>query len=157
VLESGLYFSQSMRGEIVTGVTVPGEEPPAPPAARANDGGPISDEAGVRMGSRLRFLGRVARELVRVMPRLASVRVLRQWAGPYDMSPDGIPIAGEHPDCPGFHLLCGFTGHGFMMAPVVGRYYGAWLAGGEKPPFLDAWRLGRFAEGSTAREEMIIG
>jgi sarcosine oxidase subunit beta len=83
--------------------------------------------------------------------------VLRQWAGPYDISPDGNPIVGEHPEAPGFHLCCGFMGHGFMMAPVVGRYYGEWLAGGAEPPFLSAWRLARFKDGPLEREEMIIG
>ena len=156
VLESGLYFSQSMRGEIVTGVTVP-DAPGAEATGRADPHKSFSDDGGVKMGSRLRFLNVLAREILAVMPRLARVRVLRQWAGPYDISPDGNPIVGEHPDVPGFFLVCGFMGHGFMMAPVVGRYYGEWLAGGPKPEFMDRWRLARFREGPLEREEMIIG
>jgi sarcosine oxidase subunit beta len=140
VLRSGLYFSQSMRGEIVTGVTVPDPE-----------------QKQVRMGSRLLFLTTLAREIVRVMPRLAQVKVLRQWAGPYDVSPDGNPIVGEAPGVPGFYLCCGFVGHGFMMAPVVSRYYGELLAGGPRHSFFDRWRLARFAEGKLESEEMIIG
>ncbi len=140
VLRSGLYFSQSMRGEIVTGITVEDV-----------------DDGTVKMGSRLTFLTTLAREITRVMPRLASVRVLRQWAGPYDVSPDGNPIVGEVASVPGFHLACGFVGHGFMMAPVVGRYYGEWLAGGARHEFFDRWRLSRFAEGKIEKEEMIIG
>lgn len=141
VLKSGLYFSQSMRGEIVTGITVPKD----------------IDDGEVHMGSRLVFLTTIARELVRVMPRLAAVKILRQWAGPYDVSPDGNPIVGEPPTVPGFYLACGFVGHGFMMAPVVGKYYGQWLAGGERHSFFDRWRLARFAEGKLESEEMIIG
>jgi sarcosine oxidase subunit beta len=140
VLRSGLYFSQSMRGEIVTGVTVPDTETHA-----------------VKMGSRLLFLTTLAREIVRVMPRLATVKVLRQWAGPYDVSPDGVPIVGEAPSVPGFYLCCGFVGHGFMMAPVVSRYYAELLAGGRRHPLFDRWRLARFAEGKLEQEEMIIG
>jgi heterotetrameric sarcosine oxidase beta subunit len=140
VLSSGLYFSQSMRGEIVTGITVEDEE-----------------DGTVKMGSRLKFLTTLARELVRVMPRLAAVKILRQWAGPYDVSPDGNPIVGEPEAVPRFYLACGFVGHGFMMAPVVGKYYAEWLSGGPRHPFFDRWRLARFAEGKLEREEMIIG
>ena len=156
VLESGLYFSQSMRGEIVTGVTVP-ERPGERIAGRADPDKHFTRDEGVKLGSRLLFLTTLAREITSVMPRLAPVRVLRQWAGPYDISPDGHPIVGEHPDVPGFHLCCGFMGHGFMMAPVVGRHYGDWLAKGVEPPFAHKWRLARFAEGDIDREEMIIG
>jgi len=156
VLESGLYFSQSMRGEIVTGVTVP-DSPDESPGGRADPGRTFSLDETVNMGSRLRFLNVLSSEILRVMPRLAPIRVLRQWAGPYDISPDGNPIVGEHPELPGFYLCCGFMGHGFMMAPVVGKYYGEWLAGGDEPPFLHKWRLARFKEDPLEREEMIIG
>ena len=156
VLESGLYFSQSMRGEIVTGVTVP-DHPHERIAGRADPDKTFSRDDGVKMGSRLLFLTTLAREITHVMPRLAHIRVLRQWAGPYDISPDGHPLVGEVPEVPGFHLCCGFMGHGFMMAPVVGRMMGEWLAKGVTPPFARKWRLSRFAEGDIDREEMIIG
>lgn len=140
VLQSGLYFSQSMRGEIVTGITVP-------------DG----DDGTVKLGSRLRFLETLARELVGIMPRLRDVKVLRQWAGPYDVSPDGRPILGEPPGVPGFYLACGFVGHGFMMAPVMGKLYAEWLTGGARHEVFDVCRLERFAEGRAEKEDMIIG
>ncbi len=117
VLDSGLYFSQSMRGEIVTGITVPD----------APDIDPHSEV--VRMGSRLQFLRAVATGLTEVMPRLCNVKVLRQWAGPYDVSPDGRPILGEPPG--GARLLLGVrlrgprlhdgAGHGRAVRRVVGR------------------------------------
>src|SRR5262249_56743901 len=71
VLESGLYFSQALRGEIVGGISMP--EAPGPHA--------------IRMGSSLGFLQTMARAITEVMPLLAAVKVVRQWAGPYDMSP----------------------------------------------------------------------
>jgi sarcosine oxidase subunit beta len=67
----------------------------------------------------------MARALVELMPLLGHIKVVRQWAGPYDLSPDGDPIVGELPDVPGFHVVCGFRGHGFMMAPVVARHFAA--------------------------------
>jgi sarcosine oxidase subunit beta len=54
--------------------------------------------------------------------------------------------------------VCGFTGHGFMMAPVVGRIVAEHLASGAPHPMLERWRPSRFAEGaSQRREDMIIG
>lgn len=146
VIESGLYLSQSLRGELVGGVSMP-EEP--------------NPDGEVRLGSRLDFLTTMARGLVALMPRLGHVKVVRQWAGPYDVSPDGNPIVGELPGVPGFYVVCGFGGHGFMMAPVVARHYAAYLDGEPPHPFFTAWRADRFGPGgappSADREEMIIG
>ena len=140
VLSSGLYFSQSMRGEIVGGITVPDV-----------------DDGQVHMGSRLRFLEDMSAELLQVMPVLSQVRVLRQWAGPYDVSPDGLPILGEPDGLPGFFLVCGFVGHGFMMAPVIARCYAELLCGGKRHPVFDRCKLSRFRDGTSEREVMIIG
>ncbi len=146
VIESGLYVSQSLRGELVGGVSMP-EEP--------------NPDGEVRLGSRLDFLTTMAHGLVALMPRLGHVKVVRQWAGPYDVSPDGNPIVGELPGVPGFYVVCGFGGHGFMMAPVVARHYAAYLDGEPPHPFFTAWRADRFGPGgappSADREEMIIG
>jgi sarcosine oxidase subunit beta len=91
------------------------------------------------------------------MPVLSQIRVLRQWAGPYDVSPDGLPILGEPDGLPGFYLVCGFVGHGFMMAPVIARYYAELLCGGRRHPVFDRCKLSRFRDGTTEREVMIIG
>jgi len=142
VLESGLYFSQSLRGEIVGGITLPGPR-----------------DREVRLGSRLRFVQSMATAMVEIMPRLGDVKVVRQWAGPYDMSPDGDPIVGEAPELPGFYVCCGFVGHGFMMAPVVSRYYARHLLGKETHELFSAWSPKRFTGGGAAgaREQMHIG
>jgi sarcosine oxidase subunit beta len=139
-LASGLYFSQSMRGEIVGGVSLP---PNRTYSTR----------------STLQFLTTYARRLVGLMPVLAGVKVLRQWAGAYDMSPDGNPILGCPPDAPELYLACGFVGHGFMMAPVIGQLYADWLTGGERHEIFDRCRLDRFAAGGAAhdREDFNIG
>lgn len=134
-LTSGLYFSQSMRGEIVGGVSIP------------------SHGSTLRMGSTLEFLATYARRLVRLMPVLGDIKVLRQWAGPYDCSPDGNPILGAPKACPDFFLACGFVGHGFMMAPIVGKLYAEWLGGGAPHEIFSRYTLDRFADGSNAAHE----
>jgi sarcosine oxidase subunit beta len=134
-LSSGLYCSQSMRGEIVGGVTLPGH------------GSTYS------MGSTLEFLATYSRRLVRLMPRLGDIKILRQWAGPYDQSPDGNPIVGAAPDHPDFFLACGFVGHGFMMAPILGKLYAEWLTGSAPHEIFARYTLARFAGGTSAAHE----
>jgi sarcosine oxidase subunit beta len=141
-LSSGLYCSQSMRGEIVGGVTIPGHD------------------STYGMGSTLEFLATYARRLVRLMPILGDIKVLRQWAGPYDQSPDGNPILGAAPGHPDFFLACGFVGHGFMMAPIVGKLYGEWLTGGEPHEIFARYTLARFSGGGPPvpeKEDFNIG
>ena len=52
-------------------------------------------------------------------PPAAGTRVARAWAGLYDMTPDAHPIIGPVGD--GLYAACGFSGHGFMQSPAVGR------------------------------------
>jgi sarcosine oxidase subunit beta len=135
-----------MRGEIVGGVTIPGHA-----------GGP-GDKINNR--STLEFLATYSRRLLRLMPILGDIKILRQWAGPYDQSPDGNPIVGAAPGHPDFFLACGFVGHGFMMAPIVGKLYAEWLAGGDRHEIFDRYTLGRFTDGSGAqhaKEDFNIG
>jgi sarcosine oxidase, subunit beta len=98
----GLYFSQTMRGELVGGI-------------------PVRDGAGTEHGmpSSPRFLTEMSSALVRLVPRLGSVGVLRAWSGFYDDTPDGFPVIGEDPRCRGFVHANGFGGHGFMLAPAA--------------------------------------
>ncbi len=141
-LASGLYCSQSMRGEIVGGVTIPGHG------------------STYAKGSTLEFLATYSRRLVKLMPILGDIKILRQWAGPYDQSPDGNPIVGATRDHPDFFLACGFVGHGFMMAPIVGKLYGEWLTGGAKHEIFERYTLDRFYDGSGAahpKEDFNIG
>jgi sarcosine oxidase, subunit beta len=141
LLGTGLYFSQSMRGEIVGGMGDP-DEP-----------------EGMNFGSSLRFATRFARAATDLCPSLSGVRVVRQWAGAYDVTPDGHPIVGEVPEVKDFLQLAGFVGHGFMMAPAVTELCAEWIATGRKDPFFDRYTVDRFRGGGTgyAAESMIIG
>ena len=143
-LVSGLYFSQSTRGEIVTGVTL-------------NDVPGVAHD-GVDLGTSLTFLQTMAKHLTDVLPLARALHPVRQWSGPYDISPDGDAIVGPSPGHPNFFQLCGFTGHGFMMAPAVGRHMARLLHDGTLHPMLARWRPDRFARGESRRhEDMIIG
>ncbi len=102
-LSDGLYFSQSTRGEIVGGI---GQE---------------RVPHGLNQESSFAFLGRYAQALTRACPVLGDVKVLRQWAGCYDITPDANPIVGVVDQVESFFQASGFMGHGFMMAPVMGK------------------------------------
>ncbi|MGH1343187.1 MAG: NAD(P)/FAD-dependent oxidoreductase [Nannocystales bacterium] len=145
-LDCGLYFSQSTRGEIVAGVSMPSE-------------GEDADPTEINLGSSMLFLGRLSRALCRAMPIARSLKVLRQWSGPYDVSPDGDAILGRTPAFPNLIQICGFTGHGFMMAPVIGEIVARNLVHGKDHPVLTHWSPGRFDDPNyTGRgETMIIG
>ena len=139
VLDSGLYFSQSMRGEIVGGMGDPREP------------------AGMNLGSTARFLTRYAQALTEQLPQAGAVKVLRQWSGPYDVTPDNSPILGKTPQLENLLHLSGFVGHGFMMAPAVTERMAKWMATGESDELFERFTLSRFAEGRMEREDMIIG
>ncbi|MEZ4453464.1 MAG: FAD-binding oxidoreductase [Nannocystaceae bacterium] len=143
-LDSGLYFSQSTRGELVTGISLPPH--------------PAYQDESLSLHSSLRFLAVLGRTLTTLMPITRALKVLRQWTGPYDVSPDGDAIVGPSPGHPNFLQICGFTGHGFMMAPAAARLVARWLADGTAHPMLERWSPRRFLDGpSGRREDMIIG
>jgi sarcosine oxidase subunit beta len=138
-LGSGLYFSQSTRGELVGGI-----------------GNPKTPE-GPSQASSIRFLALYSRALIATCPDLSSLKIQRQWAGLYDLSPDHAPIVGPVDAAPGLYLASGFMGHGFMMAPAVGQRLARAIATGELPEPFGAWAHRRFALGTAVSEAMIIG
>jgi sarcosine oxidase, subunit beta len=103
-LRDGLYFSQTMRGEIVGGLSV-------------------AHPTGTRQGmpSSPAFLRAMSRALLSVLPSIRHLGVLRAWSGFYDDTPDGLPVMGEDPRLRGFFHANGFGGHGFMLAPAASR------------------------------------
>ncbi len=138
-LSTGYYVNQDMRGELVGGL-----------------GG--HHEESLDWGSSLDFLRQFAKQTVRLLPRLGAVRVLRQWAGSYDVTPDRKPVLGVAAAGPdNLHQASGFSGHGMMISPMVGLLTAQAIAG-RKPDFdLRPFRLERFAEGDFRMEGMVIG
>lgn len=58
---------------------------------------------------------------MKYIPKLADAKIVRTWAGYEDVSASGIPVISKIDEVPGLILACGFTGHGFGIAPVVGK------------------------------------
>ena len=60
-------------------------------------------------------------QLARRVPRLEPLELIEGWAGLYAMTPDHNPVLGEHPLARRFFLANGFSGHGLMLAPAIGK------------------------------------
>jgi sarcosine oxidase subunit beta len=67
------------------------------------------------------FLPIVAKRMIRLVPRLAGLRVRRTWRGLYPMSPDGSPLVGRSNEVEGYLMAIGLCGHGFMLGPGLGE------------------------------------
>ena len=143
-ITNGIYFSQSMRGEIVGGI---GDR-----AEPAHD-----DPARFDTRSQLRFAVRFAKELIRYYPRAAQVRMMRQWAGMYDVTPDHRPILGGVPGLDGYYHICGFSGHGFMLGPVSGRRMARHITTGEPDDIIASLSLDRFENGDIKADAFVVG
>jgi len=87
-------------------------------------------------------------------PPAAGIRVDRSWAGLYDMTPDAHPIIGWIAE--GVYAACGFSGHGFMQAPAVGRAVAEELLHGESLLDLSPYRLDRFGGEAVFPETLVL-
>jgi sarcosine oxidase, subunit beta len=94
------------------------------------------------------------RRLVHRYPPAAGSTIARGWAGLYDMTPDAHPIIGWVDD--GVYAACGFSGHGFMQSPAVGRAVAEELLDGASELDLSPYRLERFSEGGVLVEEVVL-
>lgn len=87
-------------------------------------------------------------------PPAAGVSVDDAWAGLYDMTPDAHPIVGRVGD--GLYAACGFSGHGFMQSPAVGRALAEEILRGRSDLDLSPYGLERFADGTGFPETLVL-
>lgn len=103
---------------------------------------PVPVVSGDRIDSSDEFITEMPRRMVRLLPKLAEVKVLRHWAGSYEMSPDGNPICGTTP-IEGFYVAAGMSGHGFMFGPALGELIAELITTGKSSIDLGEFRLSR--------------
>ncbi|HEY7018547.1 MAG TPA: FAD-dependent oxidoreductase [Gaiellaceae bacterium] len=84
----------------------------------------------------------------------AGATIEDAWAGLYDMTPDAHPILGEVAD--GVYAACGFSGHGFMQSPAVGRAVAEEILGETPSLDLSPYRLNRFDEDLSFPETLVL-
>ncbi len=134
----GIYFRQVKHGSVIGGFAYADEAP------------------GFNEESSIDFLTMMSRKLSFLMPALKHVKVVRQWAGLYDVTPDAQPIIGETDGVDGFFQANGFSGHGFMIAPKVSSLLSQLILG--QKPDLDIDRLNarRFSEGDVDLDHSVV-
>ncbi len=128
-----VYVSQTDRGELVFGASVD----------------PFTSYS---MRGSLEFIEGLAGHVLELMPSLAKMRVLRQWAGLCDMTPDFAPIMGMTPVA-GFLIDVGWGTYGFKAGPVSGETMAELIATGKTPELIATFDLARFAEGRLVGEK----
>lgn len=91
------------------------------------------------------------------MPGLAPIDVIEGWAGLYAMTPDHNPLLGEHPAAPGLVLANGFSGHGLMIAPAVGKVLSELIRLGRTETVdVSCFAPDRFDRGEEVHDEAMI-
>jgi sarcosine oxidase subunit beta len=83
--------------------------------------------------------------MLELFPALSKVRVLRQWAGLCDMTPDYSPIMGFTP-VEGFVIDAGWGTYGFKASPICGKTMAELIATNRTPQLIAPFRMSRFEE-----------
>jgi len=127
-----VYISQSGRGELVMGGS---SDPYSLYATR----------------STLEFTESLTADLLELFPFLSTVKVMRQWAGMTDMTPDFSPVMGKTP-VENLYIDAGWGTWGFKATPVCGKRMAETIATGKAPDILEPFRLSRFDDLSQVGE-----
>jgi sarcosine oxidase, subunit beta len=95
--------------------------------------------------------------LVERAPAFAEASILRGWAGFYEVTPDDNPLLGWTDGPEGLAVAAGFSGHGFMQGPAIGRCMAELLLDGAATGIdISPFRPSRFAEGAPTQEHNVI-
>jgi sarcosine oxidase subunit beta len=128
-----VYVSQTDRGELVFGASVD----------------PFTSYS---MRGSLEFTEGLAGHVLELMPSLSKMRLLRQWSGLCDMTPDFSPIMGVTP-VTGFLVDVGWGTYGFKAGPVSGETIAQLVATGKTPELIVPFGLDRFGRADLMGEK----
>ncbi|MEM4526135.1 MAG: FAD-binding oxidoreductase [Nitrososphaerota archaeon] len=139
-LASSAYVTQTLKGEILGSIDYP-----LPQGL-----GDLETELG--------FVKAWARAVAKRIPILRNCRIMRTWAGYYMMSIDNSHIMGRDPEWPeGLYVAYGYSGHGFMMAPLVGELLAENILTGRVDELMKPFLPTRFKEDKLIPEKLVIG
>jgi sarcosine oxidase subunit beta len=129
---SGVYLSQSDKGEIVIG-------------------GGLDHYISYSQRGTLPMQQATLAAVAEHFPSFRRLRILRQWAGIVDVSPDSSPILGET-GVPGLLVNCGWGTGGFKGTPAGGWMMAHHLATGMPHPIARHFGVSRFETGALIDE-----
>lgn len=133
-----LYCQQSPHGSFIMGIGHPNEP------------------EGYDINSSWQFLRDMVERVVEILPPLAGLNIIRQWAGLYDMCPDRTPILGNSPQLQRFYTAAGFSGHGFMISPITGQLMAEMIVGKPTAFPIQMFDAGRFERGELFVEPSVV-
>jgi len=131
------YVSQSDKGELVIG------------------GDSDSYTSYAQRGS-FHAIERTTVGLLEIFPTLSRVRLMRQWGGTVDITPDRSPIIDRTP-VPGLYISTGWGTGGFKAIPSGGKSFAHLLARDVSDEYAADFTLGRFAAGTLIDEGAASG
>ena len=126
------YISQSDKGELVIGA--------------GTDAYTSYSQAGG-----LHIAAHTLDAICEMFPMFRRMRMLRNWGGIVDVTPDRSPIIGKTP-VPGLFVNCGWGTGGFKATPGSGHVFAATIARGEPHPIAAPFTLERFTTGRLIDE-----
>ena len=132
-----MYVSQSDRGELVIG------------------GGADAYNSYAQRGG-LPVLQDNLSALLELFPAFSRLRLMRQWAGIVDISPDTTPIMGKTP-IDGLYINCGWGTGGYKAIPAGGDTMAYTVANDEPHPLIRTFGLERFTSGALIDEGAAAG
>jgi sarcosine oxidase subunit beta len=119
-----IYVSQTARGELVMGASL---DPYELHSTR----------------STFDFVEHLSASMLELFPCLSHVKIVRQWAGMADMTPDFAPVMGPTP-VEGFYLDAGWGTWGFKATPVCGKTMAWTVAKGQPHELITGFGFDRF-------------
>lgn len=125
----GFYVSQTARGQMLLGAE-------------------IDRQPSYSRGSTHDLLASLSHRAITVLPFMRDLRVLRQWTGSCDMSPDYSPIMGDT-GVDGFLITTGWGTWGFKAIPAGGEFMAQRIATGVVPELMAPFSLDRFERDRT--------
>jgi sarcosine oxidase, subunit beta len=131
------YVSQSDRGEIVIGA------------------GADAYNSYAQRGGLPQLRATIA-SVLQLFPSFSRLRLMRQWAGRVDITPDTSPLMGPTP-VPGLFINCGWGTGGYKAIPAGGDTMAYTLATGQTHPLISAFGLQRFRTGALIDEGAAAG
>jgi sarcosine oxidase subunit beta len=126
------YISQSDKGELVIGA--------------GTDAYVSYSQAGG-----LHISAHTLEAICELFPTFRRLRMLRNWGGIVDVTPDRSPIIGLTP-VPGLFVNCGWGTGGFKATPGSGHTFAATIARDEPHPIAAPFALDRFRTGRLIDE-----
>ncbi|OGL43854.1 MAG: FAD-dependent oxidoreductase [Candidatus Schekmanbacteria bacterium RBG_13_48_7] len=136
---TGLYVQQVPHGSIIMGM------------------GDKTEPPSYNLESSWHFLDMIVPVVTKTLPVLKNVRIVRQWGGLYNKTPDCQPIIGEAETVKGFYNAVGFSGHGFMIAPITAEVIAKMIVKKPVDMPIEKLTLSRFAKGDLILEPSVVG